>query len=113
MKALGADTQDILFMTMGEAALMGVLGGIIGIIGGGTLVYFLNEYFAAAAPYFSITPRLIVISMVFATGLGIVSGTYPAYRLAKMSPMEALRYEYVYYSPVDASPQDLGILCLT
>lgn len=94
MKALGADTSDILFMTMGEAALMGILGGIIGIIGGGILIYFLNEYLATrGTELFDITPRLIVISMVFATGLGIISGTYPAYRAAKMSPMEALRYE--------------------
>ncbi len=94
MKALGADTRDILLMTMGEAALMGVLGGIIGIAGGGAVVYYLNEYLASRGTVlFSITPRLLVISMLFATGLGIISGTYPAYRAAKMSPMEALRYE--------------------
>jgi len=94
MKALGADTSDILFMTMGEAALMGILGGIIGIIGGGILIYFLNDYLAArGTELFDITPRLLIVSIVFATGLGIISGTYPAYRAAKMSPMEALRYE--------------------
>ena len=94
LKALGADTRDILFMTMGEAALMGALGGILGIIGGGAVVYWLNEYLAARGTVlFTITPRLLVISMLFATGLGIISGTYPAYRAAKMSPMEALRYE--------------------
>lgn len=94
MKALGADTQDILFMTMGEAALMGVLGGIIGIAGGGAVVYYLNEYLASRGTMlFTITPRLLVISIVFATALGVISGTYPAYRAAKMSPMEALRYE--------------------
>src|SRR3990170_948401 len=94
MKALGAETRDILFMTMGEAALMGLLGGILGIIGGGAVVYLLNDYLAARGTVlFTITPRLIVISMVFSMGLGIISGTYPAYRAAKMSPMEALRYE--------------------
>ncbi len=94
LKALGADTRDILFMTMGEAALMGALGGILGIIGGGAVVYWLNDYLAARGTVlFTITPRLLVISMLFATGLGIISGTYPAYRAAKMSPMEALRYE--------------------
>jgi putative ABC transport system permease protein len=94
LKALGADTRDILFMTMGEAALMGVIGGIAGIIGGGAVVYLLNDYLAARGTVlFTITPRLLVISMLFATGLGIISGTYPAYRAAKMSPMEALRYE--------------------
>ncbi len=94
MKALGAETRDILFMTMGEAALMGVLGGILGIIGGGTLVYYMNDYLASkGTTLFTITPRLIAIAIVFATLLGVISGMYPAYRAAKMSPMEALRYE--------------------
>ncbi len=94
MKALGAETRDILFMTMGEAAFMGILGGIFGIIGGGALVYYLNDYLASRGTVlFDITPRLLVIAIVFATLLGVLSGTYPAYRAAKMSPMEALRYE--------------------
>ncbi len=94
MKALGAETKDILFMTMGEAALMGILGGIFGIIGGGALVYYMNDYLASrGTTLFSITPRLVVIAIVFATLLGVISGMYPAYRAAKMSPMEALRYE--------------------
>ncbi len=94
MKALGAETKDILFMTMGEAALMGVLGGVFGIIGGGALVHYLNEYLASRGTVlFTITPRLVVIALVFATLLGVLSGMYPAYRAAKMSPMEALRYE--------------------
>lgn len=94
MKALGAETRDILFMTMGEAAFMGILGGIFGIIGGGALVYYLNDYLASRGTVlFDITPRLLVIAIAFATLLGVLSGTYPAYRAAKMSPMEALRYE--------------------
>ncbi len=94
MKALGAETKDILFITVGEAALMGILGGIIGIIGGGAFVYYLNDYLASRGTVlFTITPRLLVIAIVFAILLGILSGTYPAYRAAKMSPMEALRYE--------------------
>jgi putative ABC transport system permease protein len=94
MKALGAETKDILFMTMGEAALMGILGGIFGILGGEVLVYYLNDFLASrGTTLFTITPRLLVIAFVFATLLGMLSGTYPAYRAAKMSPMEALRYE--------------------
>ncbi len=94
MKALGAETRDILFMTMGESAIMGVLGGICGIIGGGALVYYLNDFLASRGTIlFSVTPRLLVISIIFSTLLGVISGLYPAYRAAKMSPMEALRYE--------------------
>lgn len=94
MKALGAETRDILYMTMGESALMGVLGGILGIIGGGVLVYYLNDFLSSRGTVlFTITPRLLVIAIIFSTLLGVISGLYPAYRAAKMSPMEALRYE--------------------
>lgn len=94
MKAMGAETKDILFMTMSEAALMGLLGGIFGITTGWVFVYFLNGYLAEQGTVlFDITPRLVVISMTFAVVLGVLSGTYPAYRASQKSPMEALRYE--------------------
>ncbi len=94
LKALGAERKTILLMTMGEAALMGVVGGITGIAAGSLLVHFLNKSFEAqGSALFAITPRLVVIGLLFATLLGIVCGTYPAYRATKMSPMEALRYE--------------------
>ncbi len=94
LKALGAERKNILFMTMGEAALMGIIGGITGIIAGGTLTYYLNKVFESqGSALFSVTPRLAVIALLFAIALGVVCGTYPAYRATKMSPMEALRYE--------------------
>ncbi|VVB90009.1 MacB-like periplasmic core domain protein [uncultured archaeon] len=94
MKALGAERKNILFMTMGEAGLMGIIGGISGIAAGGILTYYLNGVFESqGSALFSVTPRLAVIALLFAITLGIVCGTYPAYRATKMSPMEALRYE--------------------
>ncbi len=94
MKALGAERKNILFMTMGEAGLMGIIGGISGIAAGGTVTYYLNKIFESqGSALFSVTPRLAVIALLFAITLGIVCGTYPAYRATKMSPMEALRYE--------------------
>ena len=93
MMAMGAETKDILLMTIGEATLMGILGGILGIVCGGTIVYYLNDYLASrGTAIFSITPRLLVIAILFSTFLGILSGVYPAYRAAKMNPMEALRF---------------------
>lgn len=94
LKALGAEQKTILFMTMGEAAIMGIIGGISGIAAGGVLVHFLNKSFEAqGSAIFAVTPRLIAIGLLFATLLGIICGTYPAYRATRMSPMEALRYE--------------------
>ncbi len=94
MKAMGAEVKDILIITMGESAFLGMLGGIIGIVGGGLFVHYLNEYLASRGTVlFEITPRLLAISLLFATSLGILAGGFPALRAAKMSPMEALRYE--------------------
>ncbi|MDD1745630.1 MAG: ABC transporter permease [Candidatus Methanoperedens sp.] len=93
MKAMGAEVRDILLLTMGESALMGILGGIIGIAGGSIFIYFMNEYLATMGTVlFAVTFRLIAISLFFATFLGTVSGILPAYRAAKMRPMEAMKY---------------------
>ena len=94
MKAMGAEVKDILYITMTEAAFMGALGGIIGITAGAIFIYYMNEYLASmGAVIFAITPRLVVIALLFATVLGIMSGSIPAYRAARMKPMEAMRRE--------------------
>ncbi len=94
LKALGAERKTILLMTMGEAALMGIIGGITGILAGAIVVYSLNGYLESmGSALFAITTRLVMIALLFALTLGIVCGTYPAYRATKLSPMEALRYE--------------------
>lgn len=94
LKALGAERKNILFMTMGEAALMGLIGGITGVAAGGMLIHILNKSFEAqGSELFALTPRLVAVGLLFAISLGIVCGTYPAYRATRMSPMEALRYE--------------------
>lgn len=93
MKAMGAEVRDILLLTMGESALMGILGGIIGIAGGSIFIYFMNDYLATMGTVlFAVTYRLMAVSLVFATFLGTVSGILPAYRAARMRPMEAMKY---------------------
>jgi putative ABC transport system permease protein len=93
MKAMGAEVKDILLMTMGESALMGILGGIIGIAGGSIFIYLMNDYLATMGTVlFAVTYRLMAVSLVFATFLGTVSGILPAYRAARMRPMEAMKY---------------------
>jgi len=93
LRAMGAETKDILMITLGEAALMGILGGLLGMGAGGAAVYLLNMWLAEKGIIlFTITPRLLVVALLFATVIGMVSGVYPAYRATKMSPMEALRH---------------------
>lgn len=93
MKAMGAEVRDILLLTMGESALMGVMGGIIGIVGGNIFIYYMNGYLATMGTVlFAVTYRLMAVSIIFSTFLGTISGILPAYRAAKMRPMEAMKY---------------------
>ncbi|MBN1133726.1 MAG: ABC transporter permease [Methanosarcinaceae archaeon] len=93
LRAMGAETKDILLITLGEAALLGIIGGLLGIGIGSAAVYLINLWLAGKGIIlFAITQRLLVVALLFATVIGTISGLYPAYRATKMSPMEALRY---------------------
>jgi putative ABC transport system permease protein len=106
MKAVGATNRDVLSIFLGEAAGIGFLGGLGGVIlgwGGGKLInilalaYFSSQSSTGGMPSSSIsvyTPVwLPVFALVFATLVGIVSGLYPALRAATLVPVNALKYE--------------------
>ncbi|MBQ4530932.1 MAG: ABC transporter permease [Lachnospiraceae bacterium] len=89
-KALGARTRSIMMQFLAESAIITLIGGAIGIvlgIGGAELI-------CLVAP---ISPRLsvstVVIATLFSSGVGIFFGIYPAKKAAKMSPIEALRFQ--------------------
>lgn len=104
-KALGAKNSNIRLQFLVEAVILCLIGGTIGIlfgIGNGFLIGFLAETVGGSmAPeymsYLSITVRpnvtAIIISVVFSMLIGIIFGLYPASRAAKLSPIDALRYE--------------------
>ena len=93
LKAIGAETKDILLLMPGEASGMGFLGGILGILVGAGAVYVMNAWLAnTRIVLFLITPRLLVIAMLSTLLIGAFSGLYPAYGASKMSYMEALKH---------------------
>ncbi len=89
-KAVGANKKNILLQFLVEAITLCVIGGIFGIllgVGVGNLVgSFLNA--VSVIPY-----DWVVIGLVICVFVGIVFGTYPAYKAANLDPIEALRYE--------------------
>ncbi len=89
-KALGAVRQDILVQFLIEAMTLAALGGAIGVgIGVGIAVLVRNvSPLATATPFWSIAVGLGVSASV-----GLVFGIFPAWRAAKLDPIEALRYE--------------------
>ena len=102
LKAIGASPGDIRLLFMAEAALIGLLGGITGTIGGWLLGLGLNEGILAylewqdvpvTGTFFVVTGWLVALALAFAAVVGLLAGLYPAARAARLDPLEALRHE--------------------
>ncbi len=94
-KALGAKNRDILYEFLYEAIILTLLGGILGIILG-TFLSFVVAQVANAFGFawkFSVPLIGIVISVGVSTAIGVIFGVFPARNAARLSPIEALRYE--------------------
>ena len=97
MKCLGALDRHILLLFFTESGLLGLVGGILGFAAGflATLVSSgLQLGFSAIFRVPSLDLLLLFGSaIVLATGLSVFATIYPAYKAAKSSPVEALRFE--------------------
>ena len=108
-RALGAKQSDIIRQFMVEAVVLTGVGGALG-VGLGFLCkptvdlvrYLAREFFpttisALPPTILQLEPRIapwsIMASLVIAIGVGVLFGIYPAFRAAKMDPIEALRHE--------------------
>lgn len=95
-KAVGAEDLDIVLEYVTEAAVMGLLGGVVGLVLGWGMTSFLNATVSEAlggSEIFTLTPRLATVAVVFAVGLGAIAGLYPAWSAARLDPVKALRTE--------------------
>lgn len=73
-----------------EATLISLLGGVAGLVLGG-----LASVIITRVTGFPLMPSvtLIALALLVAVAVGLISGLYPAYRAARLRPVEALRYE--------------------
>lgn len=102
MKVIGASLKDIKRLFLFESAMIGLLGGIVGIVFSGLLSFIVNKLGANFGDYIgtggetkiSIIPIwLIFVAMGFSALIGIISGYYPAKRAMNLSALEAIRTE--------------------
>jgi putative ABC transport system permease protein len=106
IKALGGTNRDVLSIFRGEAAGIGFLGGLGGVLigwGGGQILNIVAmSYLSQQAidqggmpPSVAVsTPLwLPIFALIFATLVGLISGLYPALRAATLIPVNALKYE--------------------
>jgi putative ABC transport system permease protein len=89
-KAVGARRSNILWQFLVEAMTLSGTGGVIGIgVGLGSAVLI-----GLVTPLpFGVSPVFIILGFMVAVSVGLVAGIYPAYRAARLDPIESLRYE--------------------
>ena len=89
-KAVGARKIQILLQFLVETMTLSVSGGLIGIALGATIAWVVTLMKLITA---TVTLSSVLMSFLFALGIGLFFGIYPAFRAANLHPMEALRSE--------------------
>ncbi|HEV2475926.1 MAG TPA: ATP-binding cassette domain-containing protein, partial [Candidatus Dormibacteraeota bacterium] len=102
MKALGARSADVRGMFMSEAAMIGLIGGAVGLLIAGLVsvvgnIVVNNIAQSQGIPLdlsvFRLTWWLVVGALILASGFSALSGLFPALRASRLDPVAALRYE--------------------
>jgi putative ABC transport system permease protein len=89
-KAVGAKRSTILFQFLVETITLSVIGGLLGILLGGTIAYIFTALNLITA---HLSMDTLALAFFFATAVGVFFGIYPAMRASSLRPIEALRYE--------------------
>jgi putative ABC transport system permease protein len=89
-RALGARKKDIIFQFLSETLLLTFAGGILGILLGCVIPFFVTHLGRMPTV---ITGSSLLLSFGISGAVGIIFGLYPAYRAANMDPIESLRHE--------------------
>jgi putative ABC transport system permease protein len=89
-KAIGATSREIRYQFLSEAMLISLIGGVIGIIIGMALPFSVRFFTEYRVPVSGLSA---IVAILVSSLVGVLFGTVPAARAAKLDPVESLRYE--------------------
>ena len=87
-KAIGAKQSDILLQFLIEAATLTGFGGLVGLLIGWALTFLIALVFPSYVPLWA-----PIVGFFASVGIGIIFGLFPAWKAARLDPIESLRYE--------------------
>ncbi len=90
-KAIGAKRKNIMVQFLIEAVMITGIGGALGILIGLFCIRFIIGGFKITTPVYS--PFWMMLSFGISLGVGVIFGMFPAYKAARLNPIEALRFE--------------------
>jgi putative ABC transport system permease protein len=86
-RAVGARRKDILVQFLVEAAFLGVMGGLLGVLSGALTAEILK---VSSGMPMVLAPDYMLLSLIFSIATGMIFGIYPAWKAAALNPIEAL-----------------------
>jgi len=91
-RAIGGSRGRVVRELVGEAALIGAIGGLIGLVLGAAVIWVANEAGRSSGTIlFDLTTGTAVQALLFSTLLGMLAGLVPAWSAARLDPVHAIR----------------------